>query len=184
MPPHCDTKDGPVVTAARKALDSMNVNIILPWVHEDAENELKEAFDRVMAVRGTCQSFEQGVEVVNQWFFETAVRLHRAGEGEGFMGLKPAGLDEGPVVPKAEKALEDGSADGVIAFLNESVGAEVKKRFDLAYSLRKYDENNVPAARKYVSAMLDFMLYSHKLYKYITASGAHDKKEGAKGHSH
>jgi len=36
--------------------------------------------------------------VADDWLFETAVRLHRPARGT-YSGLKPAGLDEGPVVP-------------------------------------------------------------------------------------
>jgi hypothetical protein len=32
MPPHCDSLDGPVVTAAREALDTTDVDLILPFV--------------------------------------------------------------------------------------------------------------------------------------------------------
>ena len=35
MPPHCDTMDGPVVTAARKALEAQNVNLALAYVPEN-----------------------------------------------------------------------------------------------------------------------------------------------------
>lgn len=34
MPPHCDTMDGPVVTAAREALETENINLILAYVPE------------------------------------------------------------------------------------------------------------------------------------------------------
>jgi hypothetical protein len=43
MPPHCDTRDGPVITAARTALETGNVDFAPIWVPESAENELKEA---------------------------------------------------------------------------------------------------------------------------------------------
>jgi hypothetical protein len=36
MPPHCDSLDGPVVTAARRALDAGNVDLVLPFVHARA----------------------------------------------------------------------------------------------------------------------------------------------------
>ena len=51
MPPHCDTMDGPVVTAAKQALEKNNVNLILPWAPEKAEVEIKEAFKKTMAAR-------------------------------------------------------------------------------------------------------------------------------------
>jgi hypothetical protein len=37
MAPHCDSMDGPVVTAARKALESQDVNIVLPFVHDKVQ---------------------------------------------------------------------------------------------------------------------------------------------------
>jgi len=47
MPPHCDTMDGPVVKAAKIALEKRNVNFILPWVPKKAETELKETFEKL-----------------------------------------------------------------------------------------------------------------------------------------
>lgn len=40
MAPHCDSMDGPVVMAARKALDSQDVNVVLPCVKKDGEEEV------------------------------------------------------------------------------------------------------------------------------------------------
>lgn len=48
MPPHCDTLDGPVVKAAKKALDTGTVNLVLPWVPEKAEDELRNAFEKTL----------------------------------------------------------------------------------------------------------------------------------------
>jgi hypothetical protein len=42
MPPHCDSLDGPVVTAARRALDAGNVDVVLPFVPEQGEAEVKK----------------------------------------------------------------------------------------------------------------------------------------------
>jgi hypothetical protein len=44
MPPHCDSMAGPVVTAARKALDAKDVRIILPYVPAEGEPEVAAAF--------------------------------------------------------------------------------------------------------------------------------------------
>jgi hypothetical protein len=51
MPPHCDTLDGPVVKAARIALEKGNVNYILPWVPKNAETELREVFEKTLNAR-------------------------------------------------------------------------------------------------------------------------------------
>ena len=74
---HCDSIDGPVATAAIKALDTKNVNLILPYAPAEAEAELTAAFERALVVRS------MGAEaraLVDRYFMETAVRLHRAGE--------------------------------------------------------------------------------------------------------
>lgn len=54
---HCDSADGPVATAAMSALNSGNVNLVLPYVPEVAEAEIRAAFNQSLAVRGgrRCQ---------------------------------------------------------------------------------------------------------------------------------
>ncbi len=42
MPPHCDSLDGPVVRAARQALEARNVDLILPFVPRDGEDPVAE----------------------------------------------------------------------------------------------------------------------------------------------
>jgi hypothetical protein len=42
MPPHCDSLDGPVVKAAGRALAERNVDLVLPFVHEDGEQEVRD----------------------------------------------------------------------------------------------------------------------------------------------
>ncbi|MEO8593122.1 MAG: DUF6448 family protein, partial [Candidatus Solibacter sp.] len=41
---HCDGLDGPVVKAARQALVTGNVNLVLIWVQAGDEAELRKAF--------------------------------------------------------------------------------------------------------------------------------------------
>ncbi len=178
MPPHCDTMDGPVVKAAKEALEKEDVNIILPWAPKEAENEISRAFDKTISVR---KLGNQAGELADYWFFETIVRLHREGEGAPYTGIKPAGLDEGPVVPRAEKAIEHGDAKEVVEFLSRTVEDEVQKRLEHAMSLRDYNKDDVEAAREYTEAMLEFILYSHKLYVFMTSSGRHG---GEGGHEH
>ncbi|MEV7061727.1 DUF6448 family protein [Streptomyces collinus] len=113
MPPHCDSLDGPVVTAARKALEGRDVDQILPYVPEEGEPEVREAFGLTAKARTFGREAQ---EVADRWFFETVVRVHRSGEGAPFTGLKPAGLDVGPVIPVAESGpacrVESGAEGG------------------------------------------------------------------------
>jgi len=178
MPPHCDTLDGPVVKAAKKALKTGNVNLILPWVPKKAEDELKKAFRKTLSARKLGKT---AAGLADYWFFETAVRLHREGEGAPYTGLKPAGLDWGPVVPKADKAIEQGNPKEVIQLLTHTVEEELQKRFKHAMAKKKYNVNDVKAAREYVQAMLGFVLYSHHLYTNIKGGGEHGE-EAMGGH--
>ena len=127
MPPHCDSLDGPVVTAARRALDEGDVAIVLPYVPAHAEAEVSAAFQQVLPIRATSGS---AGELADHWFFETVVRLHRAGEGASYTGLKPAGQDEGPVIPVAERALHTGSADELVHVLTATIADQAKTRLD------------------------------------------------------
>jgi hypothetical protein len=173
MPPHCDSLDGPVVTAARDALAEENVDLILPFVKKDGESEVRAAFD--LAVKARLQGPEAR-QVADRFFFETAVRVHRAGEGAAFTGLKPAGLDVGPVIPIAEKAIARGSSVDLIDFLTTVVRNEVNMRFEAMLDARKHASGSVDDEREYVEAMLGLEVWSHKLYGAMKAAphGRHE----------
>ena len=172
MPPHCDSLDGPVVTAARRALDERNVAIVLPYVPAHAEAEITAAFQQVLPMRATSGS---AGELADRWFFETVVRLHRVGEGAPYTGLKPAGQDEGPVIPVAERALHTGSADELVHVLTETVADQAKTRLDRAMALKPQEHRSVAAAREYVEAMLGLQVWAHKLYLTATSGPHHSR---------
>ena len=164
MPPHCDTMDGPVVKAAIKALEAGDVNLILPYVPHSGEGEVTQAFEKVVQVRKGDAVARQ---VADLYFFETVVRVHRMGEGAPYTGLKPAGLDVGPVIPVAEKAIETGSPDALLDLLSSMVRTEVKRRFEHLMHLKEHAGRGAEEAREYVSAMLGLQVYSHGLYEYV-----------------
>ena len=180
MPPHCDTRDGPVVTAAKRALETGNVNLILIWVPEEAEGEVRKAFDRAVRVR---KAGKEAQDLADDWFFETVVRLHRAGEGAPYTGLKPSGLEEGPVVPRAEKAITKGNPEEVISFILHVVEEDLQQRFKTVMERARFDVNNVAAGRAYVQAFIGFVVYAHHLYAGIAGGSGHGE-EGGGGHHH
>ena len=178
MPPHCDSMDGPVVTAARRALEKEDVNLILPYVKDDATADVKSAFEKALRARKEAPLAR---EVADLYFFETAVRLHRAGEGAPYTGLKPAGLDVGPVIPVAEKAIKSGLPDALIRLLTDTLRQEVQHRFEHMKHLRDYQPSDVAKAREYVEAMLGLEVYSHHLYQAMKATpheGGHEHHHG------
>lgn len=164
MPPHCDSLDGPVVAAARKALDLKDVAVILPYVHASGEEEVKRAFAKVLPLRTEADGAR---EVADLYFFETVVRVHREGEHAPYTGLKPAGLDVGPAIPLAEKALEGGAPDPLLALLRDAVTKEVTERLAHVKRLETAASGGVAAARAHVSAMLGFEVWSNKAYQAI-----------------
>lgn len=143
MPPHCETMDGPVVTAARQALEKEDVALILPFVKEQASAVLNSAFEKTLRDRKVGSAAR---EVADLYFFETAVRLHRVGEGAPYTGLKPAGLDEGPVIPVAEKAIKTGSPDESVWMLTDTLEREVRHRFDHMQRAQNYRPEDVAKA--------------------------------------
>jgi hypothetical protein len=143
--------DGPVVRAARHALDTEDVEIILPYVHTAGEEELRRAFE--LTVKARSQGTEAR-DVADLFFFETVVRVHRAGEGAPYTGLKPAGLDVGPVIPLAEPAINEGSVDRLGEFLVDAVRHETVARFETMMDAKTRAGEGVDEARVYVEGCL------------------------------
>jgi hypothetical protein len=166
VPPHCDSMDGPVVKAAIEALHVEDVDLVLPYVQEEGEQEVRGVFDKVVRLRKVSP---EAKEVADRHFFETVVRVHRAGEGAPFTGLKPAGLEEGPIIPVAEEAVATGSPDELSRLLGDYLYEEVKERFDQVMELQNQAPGSVSEAREYVEAMLGLEVWSHKLYLAIKA---------------
>ena len=170
--------DGPVVAAAKRALTAGDVEVVLPYVKADAEAEVRGAFERTIAAHDGNVAANDLADI---YFFETVVRVHRAGESAPYTGLKPAGLGFGPVVPVAERAIESGSPDELVRVLTDKVRDEALERFGRAMALKPSASQNVGAARAYVEAMLGLEVWSHKLYACASA-GPHD--EHGEPHEH
>src|SRR5678815_1234326 len=122
---HCDSIDGPVVKAAEKALDTQNLDLVLVWVRPEDETEIRTAFNKTLTVRTLGQVAK---DLADRFFYETLVRVHRAGEGEPYTGLKPAGRDLGPAIPAADKAIETGSGEKLDQLLVTSAREGINRR--------------------------------------------------------
>jgi Family of unknown function (DUF6448) len=164
---HCDGMDGPVVTLARKALEAGNVNLVLPWVRKDDEPEIRHAFEHALAVRSLGPKAKA---LADHHFFETLVRVHRAGEGAAYTGLKPAGRDLGPAIPAADRALAEASVENVITLLNEAVRQGARKHFQAAVARRNFDPDDVAAGRAYVEAYVPYIHYVERLWQAATGA--------------
>ena len=165
---HCDTLDGPVVTEARKALESGNVNLVLGWVQKQDEAEIRTAFQKATSARkaGTAAR-----EVADQYFFETLVRVHRAGEGAPYTGLKPAGEIEPPIAA-ADKSIDTGRLEPVAKLVKERMEQGLHQQFDAVAAKKKHNPNDVGAARDYVGAYVEYVHYVERLYDAAGSAGA------------
>jgi hypothetical protein len=159
---HCDGMDGPVVAAARKALAAGDVTYALVWVQKADDGEVRQAFERTMAVRTLGP---EAKDLADHYFFETLVRIHRAGEGAPYTGLKPAGRDLGPAIPAADRALDSGSVEPVEKLLTDAVASGVRKRFREAADAKSHAAHDVEAGRRYVRAYVAFIHYVERLYE-------------------
>jgi hypothetical protein len=176
---HCDTTSGPVIPEAKAALEKGDVTPILKWVKKDNEAEITAAFAKAVAVRAKGL---EAKELADQYFLETLVRLHRAGEGAPYTGIKDEPVE--PIVAMADKALADGSADEMIKKISGHVAAAIKDKFTKVVEAKKNKDKSVEAGREFVEAYVAYMHYVEGIHTAIMSGGAHhaEAREGAPAH--
>lgn len=171
---HCDTLAGPVILDARSALEDNDVTPVLKWVRAEDESAIREAFAQAAAVR---QLGPEAKDLADTYFFETLVRIHRAGEGAPFTGLKPGNAIE-PAVRQADQALEEGlSVDGLAKAIAEQVVDGIQERFARAAEAKKHVAESVQAGREYVEAYVAYVHYVEGLANAVHAAGHHESTE-------
>ena len=159
---HCDTMEGPTVADGYKAIESGNVNYVLKWVQPKFEKDIKDKFNLIMKMKDLSP---EAKEVAEQYFFSELVRVHRAGEGASYDGLKPLGIPVDEVVEAADKSIADGSLapikelhlEGVIP---EERMPEIEERFKKVMSLKNYDVNDLESGREYIESYVSFFKYA------------------------
>ena len=179
---HCDGLDGPVVKAARQALDTGDVNRVLIWVKPEAEAETRAAFAKTLAVR---KLGAEAKTLADNYLFETIVRLHRAGEGVPYTGLKPAGRDLGPAIPAADRAVETGTVESLLRLLTERMQEGVREHFRYVQATRGFKLDDVGAGRDHVAAYVEFIHYVERLYDAsVTPAHGHFGETEMAQHEH
>jgi len=171
---HCDSLDGSVAKAVQKALETGNINPVLAYAPAAAEAEIRAAFEKSRKVRSLGADARV---LADQALMETVIRLHRAGEGAAYTGLKPAGADYGPVIPAAEHAVETGDLTKLKAVLVEQIEHVLRERLAHVRELQKAPLEpktaaDVPHARERVSAELGFVTFAETLRQAALGKGA------------
>lgn len=170
---HCDTLDGPVVESARLALTTGDVTPLLKWVSIDDEQLIRTAFQNTMEVR---KLGGQAQKLADMYFFETLVRIHRAGEGASYTGLKP-GTEVDPAIALADKALKSGSVDKLVGVLTDATAKGIRERFDRALGKRKHIDESVNAGREFVEAYVIFTHYVEELHASVKGGTEHHEHQ-------
>ena len=159
---HCDGIDGPVIKAAQDALARNDVNLVLIWVRQNDEAEIRRAFEQTVTVR-TLSPLAK--DLADRYFFETLVRVHRTGEGAPYTGLKPAGRDLGPAIPAADLALRSGDITPLINLLVARVRTELLDRYKKVMAAKSFNRQDVGAGREYVEAYVTYIHFVDGIYE-------------------
>ena len=177
---HCDTEKGPVIQEARAALEKGDVTPVLKWVKKDRETEIGKAFATAQTVR---DKGPEAKELADRQFIETLVRLHRAGEGAPYTGIKDEPVD--PLIAMADMSLEKGSADELIQKISNHMSTVMRKKLDRAVEASKHKDDSVEAGRKFVEAYVDYMHYVENVHAAISGQQPdHAAPEAKEGNTH
>ena len=167
---HCDALDGPVIKEAQFALEKGDVTSLLKWVTKEHENDIRNAFAQTLAVRSNGTDAR---ELADRFFFETLVRVHRAGEGAPYTGLKPAGTIA-PAVAAADEALLAGSVDELSAMIGNAVHDGIRKRFAEVAEKKKHANDSVEAGREFVEAYVEYVHFVEGIHNMVARGPEHD----------
>lgn len=164
---HCDTLNGPVVQDARLALTKGDVTPVLKWISAENEDAVRTAFAKTLVVRKQSTA---AAELADTYFFETLVRLHRAGEGEPYTGLKAEEPAAG--IEAADDAIRHGDGAALTRDLAGRVQAGLNERLQRVLAAKAHADHNVEAGRAYVAAYVEFIHFAEKLYDTTSAGPA------------
>lgn len=165
---HCDTANGPVIPEAKAALEKADLTPILKWVKKENEAEIRVAFAKAVAVRGKSK---EAKELADQYFLETLVRVHRAGEGAPYSGIKDEAID--PIIVMADKALVNGSADEMARVISSHMTGVIREKFARVLEASKNKDKSVEAGREFVDAYVTYVHYVEGVHTVIASSGSH-----------
>jgi hypothetical protein len=165
--------DGPVVKDAQRALADRNVYPVLKWVRQEDEEPIRKAFEMTLAVRGQSEAAKS---IADRYFFETLVRVHRASEGEGFTGIKPAGSVD-PAIAAADRALVDGNVDPLANRIAAAVRDGIKRRFTEAREKRLLADKSVEQGREYVKAYVELTHFVQAVDRLVSRGASHKHQE-------
>jgi hypothetical protein len=165
-----------VAAAAHQALEKKDIKLILPYVQPDAETELTAAFKQALEVRKTGGTAK---ELADRYFIETAIRLHRTGEGAPYTGVTDEATPR--VILVADKAMASGSMDELYKLLDQEMRKGIEQKYQAVLHAREQAARlgTVDAHRERVEAELILEKYVYELFTLASAV-----EPPAEGHNH
>ena len=173
---HCDTMDGPTAADGKKALETYNINYALKWILPEHEDELKEIFALSMKVRGLSPEAQK---LADKYFLENLVRIHRAGEGAPYEGLKPSGTPIDEKILAADRAIAAGNLSPLEGLVTQEEMHELEEKFSKAMALKDFAVDDVEAGRAYIEAYVSFF----KLAEGESQEHGHEHHHHEDGHT-
>jgi len=165
---HCDTMSGPIIPEALAALEKGDVTPVLKWIKKDDEAEIRAAFAKAVAVRG---SGPEAKGLADHYFLETLIRLHRAGEGAPYTGIKDGPVE--PIIAMADKALADASVEEMIAKISNHMANAVRDKFKRVKEAKAHKDESVESGREFVEAYVTYTHFVEGIHNAMMSAAAH-----------
>ncbi|HKY38647.1 MAG TPA: DUF6448 family protein [Polyangiaceae bacterium] len=141
---------------------------MLHWVSGEDEASVRSAFQQTLDVRALGP---EARTLADRHFFETLVRIHRAGEGAPYTGLSDA--EPEPLIRATDRALEAGSTAELEHQLVEAVRAGLAERFSKAKATRDFRPGDVAAGRNFVAAYVSLTHWVEAVDRAASTTGEH-----------
>jgi hypothetical protein len=137
---------------------------------------LAAAFKGALTVRKTGKAAQ---ELADRYFVETAIRLHRTGEGAPYTGLTDEETPES--ILAADRAMTSGSTAEVYKMLDGALRKALEEKIRAVGESRVEAArlNTVAAHRERVEAELEFEKFVYELSTLLTSS-----EPLVEGHAH
>ncbi|HEX9933926.1 MAG TPA: DUF6448 family protein [bacterium] len=180
---HCDTMNGPPIPEAMQDFEKGDVTPVLKWVKSEYEAEVRAAFTQAVLVR---TKGPEAKALADRYFLETVVRLHRAGEGAPYTGIKDTPPEK--IVVLADEALAKGYVEELVQKMQSHLAAAMQEKFIKAMQAGQEKDKIVEAGREFVEAYVLYMHYIEGVHAAIMSAPDHrvGEEEQAEntGHGH
>lgn len=164
---HCDSTSGPVIPEAMAALEKGDITPVLKWIKPEYEAEVKTAFSLAVQVRDKSP---EAKKLADKYFLETLIRIHRAGEGAPYTGIKDAPPEK--IIILTDQALASGSADELIEKIQAHLAEAIKEKFNKALEASKNKDKSIESGREFVEAYVQYTHYVEGIHTSIMSTGS------------